>query len=263
MGYRFDSERHIHSLNDLPLHGTTTVLQVISKPLTWWASGEACKEFGWIHPDKATIQQRLDKATEFLTKFKDMKDLDYLRLLDKAYRAHKDNLDKSADAGTDLHTQVERYIQNKLKGIEMLDALEFDVRLAPFIEWCNRNVTRFLWTEKCHYSEKYWTGGKSDFGYEDKQGKTVLGDIKSAKEAYFSHFVQAGAYDLQISENGLFEENGAIFRGALKIDYYSIFPFGKPFVQPTVVRHLENYRLAFINALQLYKSIQDFEKEKV
>jgi hypothetical protein len=55
-----DRENHVHLLNDKPLIGTSTVVGVIAKPLTWWASGLAVEEMGWqkkLDPRKFTADE--------------------------------------------------------------------------------------------------------------------------------------------------------------------------------------------------------------
>lgn len=263
VGYKFDEVEHIHSLDGLPLHGTTTVLGVISKPLTWWASGMACAEFGWINPKpynkpKPTKEDVLAAARPVLEAIKTM-DIDaYLAKLDKAYRAHNVKLDKSADEGVDLHSMIEAYVQSQLTGIPQLFDEE---KIKPFIEWSKKNVKRFLWAEACHYSRRLWIGGRSDFGYEDMEGKIVLGDIKSSREAYLSHFLQAGAYAMQIEEHGLFTDAGKSILGPLTVDYFAIFPFGGGFKEPSIRKDTFNFKQGFESALGLYRIKKLFEGE--
>jgi hypothetical protein len=102
-------------------------------------------------------------------------------------------------------------------------------------------------------------GGKSDFGYIDMDDNVVLGDIKSAKEAYLSHFLQAGAYHTQIEEHGLFTDSGVRALPPMKIDYYAIFPFGNGFTEPTIWGRTAMMRTGFEAALALYKCKQEFE----
>jgi hypothetical protein len=46
------------------LTGTTTVLEVLGKPLTWWASGLAVKEFSGIEDCKVLTKIKNKKATK-------------------------------------------------------------------------------------------------------------------------------------------------------------------------------------------------------
>lgn len=123
MTYSFDKEHHIHLLDNKPLYGTTTVLSVLAKPLTWWASGLAVKElsgiedpsvFTRIKNKKASAKEVLDLHQQIAKWFdihrEDTVD-DYIVLLDKAYRAHSVKLDTTAQAGTDLHAELERFVK--------------------------------------------------------------------------------------------------------------------------------------------------------
>ena len=38
--YKFDAKEHLHSLDSKPLVGTSTVMGIVAKPLTWWAAGK-------------------------------------------------------------------------------------------------------------------------------------------------------------------------------------------------------------------------------
>jgi len=107
--YRFlDSKNeHLHQLNVngewKPLIGTTTALNVLSKPLTYWAAGLAVAELGWIKPltayskpkptqeqIDANAKERLESARAMLEKINLMAGMqgtdgvmEYLKLLDK------------------------------------------------------------------------------------------------------------------------------------------------------------------------------------
>ena len=52
MKYNFNSVEHLHSLDDKPLTGTSTVCGVLYKPLTWWAAGKTLEVLGWTNSKK-------------------------------------------------------------------------------------------------------------------------------------------------------------------------------------------------------------------
>jgi hypothetical protein len=257
--YCFDKSLHIHLLDDKPLMGTSTALEVLSKPLTWWASGKALELLGWT-PTKTDKFIRMEIASKAFDEVRACTDVEYLKLLDKAYRNHKDSLKKSADKGTDLHAEIERFIKGKMSGNVPIDLNE---RILPFIEWSDKNVKRFLWSEAHCYSENLWCGGISDFGVELNNGLIYLGDIKSSKEAYTSHFLQGGGYCLEIKENGLLTSEGDKIRDIPKIDGLIIVPFGaEPIVPQYNMLSLEVYENGFKAILELYKLIKSEEKLK-
>lgn len=281
MGYRFDEKGHVHLLDGNPLYGTTTVIDEAlggGSSFMWWASGMALKAFGWVPLNKdndGKIQykevERMEnqanvariKAAEALGRIRGMDGNDYFKLVHDAYRAHSTEKEATADDGTEMHMELERYVKLCIdRGGLPLSDKDFsskDDRVHLFVVWACVNVRKFLWSEACHYSRELWTGGKSDFGYEDLEGKVVLGDFKRSKSVYFKHLVQAGSYSLQIEENGLFDGNGAILRQPFKVDRVAVFPFGSGFERPTVRADVDGWAAAFINTLDLYKLKQEFE----
>ncbi len=86
MKYKYYDEKgeHLHTLDDRPLIGTSTALKVLAKPLTWWASGLACAELGWLNSKTNPDNIRLEKADDKLKEISVMGAKEYLALLDKA-----------------------------------------------------------------------------------------------------------------------------------------------------------------------------------
>lgn len=268
--YRFDNAEHLHILDGKNLYGTTTVLGIIAKPLTWWASGMACATLGWINPkpSRGPIPSRESVLAAAKIGFDSIKAMDleqYTALLSKAYKAHSKELDRTAVAGVDLHAECETYILYCLKnnGGKPVELVHMDARVQSFAVWAMSHVKQFLWAEMNHYSEKLWVGGQSDLGYIDLEGKLVLGDIKSAKEAYFSHFCQMGAYDIQIMENGGFDPMGnQTFQVPNLVGFhrYEVFAMGQPnWNGPAVEVNTGLYKRAFEAALELFKAKEAFE----
>lgn len=244
-------------LNGVPLIGTTTALNVIAKPLTWWASGLACAEFGWLNPRKNTWQRCFDAAQKKLDEIKEMNLTKYLGLLNIAYRAHNTFKEEAADGGINLHAEVEKFIKQDQLGIQ---SNGHSAALDPFIEWCRTHVAKFLFSEIHCYSERLWCGGIVDFAYIDKDGRVVLADVKSSREAYFSQFVQMGAYDIQLSENGGVNSDGhKVFELPGQIAAHAVFHFGGGFKGPSIDYGVERNKAAFESALALYRNLQDYE----
>lgn len=279
--YRFDEVAHVHSLDNKPLIGTTTALGIIGKELSWWSSGMACKEMGWLPKnrdennqeinryDKAGLEerqlQRITAAGVKLTDIKLMTIKQYLTLLDTAYRAHHEHKEARAVEGTDVHKLVEDYIHFKMNGGEVVADDELfpyvpPESIQPFVRWCDKNVKRFLFSEIHCYSERLWVGGKTDFGYESIQGDYVLADVKSREKWYFSDMAQCGGYALQIIENGGLDKNGKdIFRLDKPFTAHAMFPITEKFKEPFISAHCQDNEDAFENAVNLYKAKQRFE----
>lgn len=249
MKYLFNSEEHIHTLDGKPLMGTTTVCSVIAKPLTWWASGKAVEVMGWLNPKKSTLEDRRERAKSALETIKTLDVDSYLGLLQKAYCNHSETKDEAAEEGVDLHKEIEEFIIATKWGEEP----KVSKRIEGFKKWADENVVEFIWVEGHCYSEKFWLGGISDFGYLDRNGKIWIGDIKSSKEAYYSQFVQLALYDLQISENGIVTSEGEIITKPGDVYGYAIFPFGASFNEPTIRIADESWKKSAIGAINLYK----------
>jgi hypothetical protein len=273
--YRFLKEEHLHQVlvgeEWKNLYGTTTVLDVISKPLTAWASGMACAQFGWINqkPYKKPAPPKEAVFAAAKVGFDSIKAMSlegYVAHLDKAYKAYKEDNKTTASAGTQLHAEIETYILYCLKnnGGKPVEISHMDERVNAFALWAQKNVQTFLWAEMNHFSEKLWVGGQSDLGYVDKQEKIVIGDIKSAKDAYFSHFCQAAFYDIQIAENGGFNADGVqtfdLDRLLFGVDRYEVFAMGKPkWEAPDVQTNTGLYKRAALAALELFKVKEIFD----
>lgn len=279
--YRFDDSiiesgrgkgtaRHVHLLNDEPLLGTSTVLQVLAKPLTWWASGLAVAHLGWTHPKidgKAPrpIEERLAIVGPRFEELKAMTDEQFLACLDEAYKAHAVKLDTSAEAGVDLHAELESYVKLCIsgnKGKPVIDKSEH-AAVELFSQWSVENVEVFIASEAYCYSKRLWTGGIVDLVYQRKDGTYGLLDFKSAKEAYDSHFMQNAGYDIAIVENGILTKDGETVIDPFEapfFSHYAVLPFGMP--EPTVVfndeengKTVEAYRYGFEACVTLHKLI--------
>ncbi len=264
--YKFidNDEQHLHTLDLAPLLGTTSIVGIIAKPLTWWASGKAVSELGWtngkIKNKPVPIEQRLAIALPMLESIKTMDVNEYLKLLDKAYAAHSKSLNKSAQQGKDLHSELERYIKNQIltkDKTKWVDKTEYDPKIKPFIDWAKENVKEFLWSEGYCYSEIMWTGGGCDAGCILKNGEYAIIDFKSSAEAYESHYIQIGGYDIQIKENGVFDREGTKIYdlGDNNIAQHIVVPFRSEPVLPVVSKSVETNKTGFRAALQLYKVI--------
>lgn len=263
MGYKFDKENHVHSLDGICLMGTSTVVGVIAKPLTWWAAGLAVREFGWSpikgkDKKKIPINIRLPIAAEKFAEVKQLSDVGYLQLLDKAYRAHFENLDKTAVVGTDRHAALENYVKHIITNYAGIPTATLGEHEAVnlFSAWAELNVSRFLVSESHCYSRRLWTGGIVDLLFIDMQKRTAIMDFKSSREAYLSQFFQIAGYDIAITENGVFDNEGEqIYKCHDEIQYYSVLPFGMENPEPQFYYDVADARKAFEAAVVLHKII--------
>lgn len=288
--YKFldNKEQHLHTLDMVPLLGTSTVVDILGKTLTYWASGMAVVELG-VAPDAKVLTKIKNKTAtpeeikicmdSVALKLEEIKQMDsekYFKLLDKAYRAHASNLKKTAKDGKDLHKELELYVKFCLennKGVPV-DTTEFDPKIEPYIKWSLNHAKRFLFSEAHTYSEKYWIGGIVDCGiefkeslYTDAEGKTHtfkdgevgIVDFKSSDKAYNSQFYQIGGYNIEITENGVFDANGNFIMKLDKpITRHIVVPFRSDPVLPVVSADTVDHTEAFLACLVLYKKENKF-----
>lgn len=269
MSYKFIDEKkqHLHTLNEKPLIGTSTVCGVLAKPLTWWASGMAVGMLGWLNSKLFSAKDRLERAKTALETIKEMDAENFLDLLDRAYKAHSIKLEDSADAGIDMHSELERFVRHCIETNEgkpdIKDFSRFQgcgEQVCAFHKWSVENVVRFILSEAHVFSERMWTGGQFDILFLMKDKKLILGDFKSAKEAYLSHFIQIAGYDIQLGENGAYDKDGKTLLDLTdeilakkNVDGYVVFPFGGKKFEPSFRYNTEELRKGFESALVLYK----------
>lgn len=276
--YRFNDENksHQHLLWSErkqqweQLTGTTTILDVLGKVLTWWASGLAVSKLGWTNSkikvngkyEAVPLEQRLTHLNSIREAQSKLDDTEYLSLLDEAYKAHSVRLDETADAGTDLHTELERFVKEAMNPTELFETRfeRFDARIHPFMKWSDENVKRFIWSEGYCYDEILFVGGITDCGAELKDGSFVIIDFKSAKEAYFNHFVQIAIYNLLIEKNGLFDKDGnQILKLEKGFDKYIVVPFGASKFTIVENNNINNLKKAGLACVELYRAKSLFE----
>ena len=258
--YRYidENREHLHLLDEKPLIGTSSVVSVLAKNLTWWAaetSAVECLEVGEKIP---TIREEYLAACASSDKKKAIDELQIkYPIFKKARFAHFSDKNKKADKGTDLHAELEKYV--KLMIIDQggipheINGGHENPKVETFIQWAKENVKKFLWSEMYCYSESLWVGGISDCGYESKDGQIGIIDFKSSKEAYDSQFIQIAGYDLQVRENGGFDKDGNKMLEPVEANHYIVFPFGAEKLEAVSKFNVEELREGFKSALTLHK----------
>lgn len=277
--YRFDDSidskgkaRHLHTLDGHPLFGTSTVLSILAKPLTWWASGLAVATLGWtdrnekyvngkgnIASRRAPMEPRIEAAGEALESIKYLTPAEYLDLLDTAYAAHSVKLDTSAEAGTDMHAELESFVKLCISGNDGKPVLDNSEHKAVelFSKWSVDNVKRFVASEAFCYSERLFTGGIVDVMYADLNGDYVLLDFKSAKDAYDAHYLQNAGYDIALSENGILTKEGDLVQTVDRpFVAYGVLPFGMAEPVPQFRTDVEELKQGFIDCVSLYRLLK-------
>lgn len=251
--YKYIDENrvHLHTLDNIPLTGTSSIMDVLGKNLTWWAAEWAaveCLEAGEKIPTireeylAACSQQDKKSAIDLLQeKYPIFKDARF---------AHFNDRNKKAKKGTNLHADLERFVNDQIEGKEGV----YPEQIQSFIEWSKKNVKKWLWSEKHSYSERLWVGGISDAGAILNDDSVALFDFKSANKAFFNHFLQCAGYALEIEENGLLDPNGNFIMSIPKIDKLLVVPFGAEVVEPVEYKgKLDDLKKGFEYAVGLYR----------
>jgi hypothetical protein len=243
--YDNEDRKHYHELDGEPLLGASTICKVFPKVLTYWASGLACKEMGWNNPKDMPLERRIKLAGDSLEEIKTFTPEQYLNKLDVAYKAHAQRLTDSASAGTDLHSTLEHFVKTgEIK----------DDKILPFVNWAKENVKKWLWSESHCYSKELWAGGISDVGAELNTGDYIIIDFKSAKDVYYSQFVQTVIYAIMIEENGILDKDGNLVKKLDKeIKGVCIVPFGAKVVEPKFNWDMEELKTTAKLATNMYK----------
>jgi len=262
--YKFDEKNHIHTLDDKPLTGTSSIGNVLAKGgLVWWASGKACEVMGWVYPNikengkiigKVPVEDRLKVSESIHLAITNDTPEEYLARLDIAYKAHATHLKDSAKKGTDLHAILERFVKEDMERKNIVPLSEEETWLIePFIDWSRKNVKKFLASEAHCYSKELWVGGIVDAVAELNDGTIAVIDFKSSREAYITQFLQASGYAIQIDENGLFSEDGNHNKRIDKIGALIVVPFGAEIIKPEIRKQIEEYKKGFECAVELYR----------
>jgi hypothetical protein len=263
--YIDEKKEHMHTLDGKPLFGTSTIVKIISKPLTWWASGMAVGKLGWTNSklringkyQTVPLEERLRHCEEYFAEVKELTTERYLELLDDAYRAHDDTKKEAGVKGTDRHALLEEYVKRcieKNEGLPLAKVPERFLEVMSFVTWAQTNVKKFLWSEANCYSEVLWTGGIADVGWLDHEDRIIAGDFKSSKEAFFDQFLQIAGYDTALTENGGLDKDGnELFRLPGSIKGYCVVPFGAEKPTPNLQYDVESYKEGFKSALTLHK----------
>lgn len=251
MRYTFDNKNHVHTLDGKALTGTSSIGNVLAKPLTWWASGLAVGKLGWLNPKTNTPEAVKTALQEGFDKVKALSLESYGKLLGEAYKAHSVKLKDSAKTGTDLHAELEDYVK---AAMGLKEKRQYDPKILPFVLWADENVKKFIASEAHCYDEDLFVGGITDCVAEMNDGKFAVIDFKSSKEAYTTQFIQAGGYAVQIEKNGLFSEDGEHSKKLDKpIEVLIVVPFGAKEVVPEIKYNSEDYKTGFKHAVALYR----------
>lgn len=177
----FDEEKHMYTVNDEVVDGTTTVLDVINKPaLMGWAVKMAVQFFDNAFEPGASYDEIQKKA-----------------ILEGASKAYRVKSDTAADKGGIVHEWIQKHIAGEKPKMpinqECLNAV------GKFLEWERDHSVEFLESEKVLYSSKYNYAGTLDF-IAKVDGKVMIGDFKTSTGIYDEYWLQVAAYQQAYQE---------------------------------------------------------------
>lgn len=258
--YTFSEAKHVHSLEDKPLMGTTTLIHEVLPPqLTWWAAGMALKGLGWENKKYVKTEDRIHTIEAWMEENRELFNdpIKWDEHLQLCYRAHDDNKKEAGEWGSVAHNDIE---------VAVKEAITNNLGYLRDEEYSNEAVERFatwgrgkqfIHSEVNVYSEVMWLGGIVDLIYQEGN-ETYIGDIKTSKGIYPSHFIQEGLYDLQQSENGFFDSEGNKVGEPLKIDGYTVINIPRINAELNVktFRDTEGLKALGRNLVDTYRTLQ-------
>lgn len=244
--YEFNKEKHIHTLDDKPLMGVTTVLSIIAKPqLIQWASNVGVAEAFTI----GTVEGLAEEIAKYpKIDSNAAKKIDVLFPQFKIARtAHLKKKEKAGGWGTILHKAIEKFAKS---GELPTDLDEMGNKaFKNFSEWALENKVEFVESERHIWSEELWVGGICDLVIM-MNGKKYIADIKTSSGIYNEAFFQMGAYNLCLEEMGDHKDVAGYIVINLKKDGV---------MDLKMATDMEMNKQAFKSALSLYKIIKSLK----
>lgn len=174
MGYKFDEQKHIHTLDDKRLHGVTSVLK-------YWGDPNPLLNWG------------VKTAVDYLYNCKDLTDEEW----ENARTAHLKKRDKAGDKGTQVHAELEEMMNNIIRKRYENDG--YSPIASKVLEWLSSENITPLASEMNVWSKEHWYGGIAD-GVIEKDGKKYILDFKTSGTVQTKYFYQMGAYSLAVKE---------------------------------------------------------------
>lgn len=266
MRYKYIDEgrTHLHTLDGKPLVGGSTMKSIVGNKealFQWYADMAAVAGLALpvqdIRAEYEAVQAIKDwKEKAAAKKALDEKYPDYA----KARRAAVTHRDEKADEGTFRHGELQAYINGCIAlGGEPVSAPEnASPSIKAFADWSMQNVSKFHFSEAhCYHSDPgIWAGGIADLGLTLKDGRRLVGDHKSSREAYQDQFLQCAIYDVLLSHSGGLDRDGNKLFDWEPADGYVVFPFRSEPFTPEFRWNAVEFRRGVESVAQLYKLIE-------
>lgn len=261
--YKFISEgrKHLHTLDGKPLVGGSTAKGIVGKGealMQWYADMAAVSALSLPVQDIKAEYEAAQKLTDKIARAKAKKALDekYPNYA-LARKAAVLSRDQSAETGTLRHGALEEWIGACVKKGGTPDpSITYDATIEKFVEWSTLNVSKFYFAETYCYHESLWMGGIGDIGLQLKDGRRLVGDHKSSKEAYQDQFLQCAIYDVLLNHSGGLDADGNKLFDWELADGYVVFPFRSEPFTPEFRWNADEFRRGVESVAQLYKLIE-------
>ena len=171
--------------------GITSVIGVLAKPaLIGWAARVA------VEHASARIASGVTYTEDQLTV-----------IFEEAKSAHQKKKEAAGEHGTSVHALVEEYIGlclSEIEGRPLSVVPEHKGEpIQKFIDWAIENVDHFLFTERRMSNKDLFIAGTADFGCVMKDGKRLIGDLKTSSGVYgIDYFLQCAGYKILAEAEG-------------------------------------------------------------
>ena len=176
----FNEEKHLYTVDNKKVDGTTSALGIINKPaLMYWAVNQAVAFFqNAIKPGVIYDEIQLKAMAEGM-KF-----------------SHRKKSGDAMDIGKIVHDWIEKYIAGKNPSPIVNQQAKNSIN--KFLEWEKTNNVEFIESERIVYSKEYGYAGTLDFVAEmdglDSNRVIVLGDFKTSSGIWDEYWFQLAAY---------------------------------------------------------------------
>ncbi len=247
LGYKFEKDRHIHTLDGRPLMGVTTVLKNWGDPsaLVNWSANTAVDYIeSQVEIGHFNVASGIG-SIEFKGAFNE--------ILTEARTAHLKKRDKAGDKGTEIHAQLEVMMNDLIAG----ELKEYVPIVNKIKNWLLDNGIKPLKSEMNVYSRSLWYGGIAD-GVVEKDGMKYILDFKTSGSIQTKAFYQCGAYSYAVREMVAFDDNrypdGVVI---VHIPKGASFDPEKNVYWRYDIGQLENAFVSILEAYKLDKNIQE------
>lgn len=227
----FDPVKHRYYIDGKYANGVTTVLGILNKPaLVGWAARMAAEHI------KANIVpgEPLDE-------------IQIQQLVKGAQEAHRNTRDSAADGGTYVHNWIEDFMRGNNPQMPVSPVLKRVIE--DFLKWHDRVRPEVVEIERMMCSPTHGLAGTPDL-IARVDGKLTIMDWKTGSGIYPEMFLQLAAYAVMYEE----EFNEPI--EALHVVNASL----KNVFRDRAETDVEKYKTAFLQTLNLYRSVKAIEE---